>query len=109
MAARYPIPKRVLERPPSAELAPNQKDEDSLPPYEVLDAILQLHIEERLPPAAIVERGFDRALVDSVLRRVSIQEYKRQQAAPVLKVTSKAFGLAGRRFPIVERFFGGAS
>ncbi len=108
LARRYPIPARVLERPPSAELAPDQKDEDSLPPYPVLDAILRHHIEGRLTPEQIVARGFERAVVTDVLKRVSIQEYKRQQAAPVLKVTAKAFGLGGRRFPIVESFYGGA-
>jgi NAD+ synthetase len=109
LARRYPaIPRRVLERPPSAELRPDQKDEDTLPPYDVLDAILHAHVEERLRPEEIVARGFDRAVVDRVLRTVSATEYKRQQAAPVLKVTAKAFGWGGRRFPIVERFRGGA-
>jgi NH3-dependent NAD+ synthetase len=103
------MPARILERPPSAELAPDQVDQDSLPPYDVLDAILRLHLEERLRPAEIAARGFDRAVVDRILRTVSRTEFKRQQAAPVLKVTGKAFGLGGRRFPIVERFDGGAS
>jgi len=100
------IPPRVLERPPSAELRPNQVDQDTLPPYDVLDAVLHLHLEQRKRPEEIVERGFDAAVVERILRGVSISEYKRQQAAPVLKVSSKAFDL-GRRFPIVERFFGG--
>jgi len=109
LARRYPqVPERVLTRPPSAELAPDQKDEDTLPPYGVLDEVLRLHLEERLRPAEIVARGFDADVVRRVLRRVAMQEYKRQQASPVLKVTKKAFGLAGRRFPIVERFHGGA-
>ncbi|MDH3592879.1 MAG: NAD+ synthase, partial [Planctomycetota bacterium] len=81
LARRYPIPERVLTRAPSAELAPNQTDQDSLPPYEVLDAILKAHLEERLRPADIVARGFDEATVHRVLKRVSVQEYKRQQAA----------------------------
>ena len=102
------IPPRVIERPPTAELRPDQTDQDSLPPYDVLDGILRLHIERRLRPAEIVERGFDAAIVDRVLRTVSISEYKRQQAAPVLKVSSKAFDL-GRRFPIVESHRGGTT
>jgi NAD+ synthetase len=109
LARRYPIPERVLARPPSAELRPNQTDQDTLPPYDVLDGILHAHLEERLRPEEIAARGYDRALVDRVLRTVSLMEYKRQQAAPVLKVTAKAFGWGGRRFPIVERFRGGAS
>ncbi len=109
LARRYPaIPERVLTRPPSAELRPDQTDQDSLPPYEVLDEILRLHLEERLRPREICARGFDEAVVGRIVRAVSLQEYKRQQAAPVLKVTGKAFGLGGRRFPIVERFLGGA-
>jgi NAD+ synthetase len=100
------IPERVIERPPSAELRPDQTDQDSLPPYEVLDPILKLHVEERLRPQEIVERGFDTAIVERILRGVATSEYKRQQAAPVLKVSAKAFDL-GRRFPIVERFGGG--
>ncbi|MHC4939432.1 MAG: NAD+ synthase [Planctomycetota bacterium] len=100
------IPQRVLDRPPSAELRPDQTDQDTLPPYEVLDPILKLHLEERLRPDEIVERGFDARTVERILRGVSVSEYKRQQAAPVLKVSRKAFDL-GRRFPIVERFRGG--
>jgi len=109
LARRYTLPARVLERPPSAELRPDQTDQDTLPPYDVLDNILRAHVEERLRPEEIVERGHDRATVTRVLRAVARAEYKRQQASPVLKVTSKAFGLGGRRFPIVERFDGGAS
>ncbi|MEM8884937.1 MAG: NAD+ synthase [Planctomycetota bacterium] len=102
------IPRRVLERPPSAELRPDQTDQDSLPPYEVLDPILRLHLEERRRAEEIVAAGFDEAVVQRVLRGVSISEYKRQQAAPVLKVSRKAFDL-GRRYPIVERFRGGTA
>jgi NAD+ synthetase len=109
LARRYPIPERVLTRAPSAELRPDQTDQDTLPPYDVLDGILHAHVEERLRPEEIVARGYDRDVVDRVLRTVSLMEYKRQQAAPVLKVTAKAFGWGGRRFPIVERFRGGAS
>jgi NAD+ synthase (glutamine-hydrolysing) len=109
LARRYPeIPERVLTRPPSAELKPDQTDQDTLPPYDVLDGILHAHVEERLRPEEIVARGYDREVVARVLRTVSAMEYKRQQAAPVLKVTAKAFGWGGRRFPIVERFRGGA-
>lgn len=109
LARRYPaIPERVLTRAPSAELRPDQTDQDTLPPYDVLDAILHAHVEERLRPEEICARGFDPEVVKRVLRTVSLMEYKRQQAAPVLKVTAKAFGWGGRRFPIVERFRGGA-
>jgi len=109
LARRYPVvPERVLTRPPSAELRPDQTDQDTLPPYDVLDGILHAHVEERLRPDEIVARGYDPGMVARVLRTVSAMEYKRQQAAPVLKVTAKAFGWGGRRFPIVERFRGGA-
>jgi len=107
LAHNYDLPPRVLERPPTAELRPDQTDQDTLPPYEVLDAILALHLEQRLRPEAIVEHGFDAGLVRRVLRTVARMEFKRQQGAPVLKLGPKAFGL-GRRFPIVERFSGGA-
>ena len=101
------IPALVFERPPSAELRPDQTDQDTLPPYEQLDEILRLHLEARRSPAEIAaEGGFDRALVERVLKTVAANEYKRQQGAPVIKVSSKAFGY-GRRFPIVERFRGG--
>ncbi|MHC4548703.1 MAG: NAD+ synthase [Planctomycetota bacterium] len=108
LARRHDMPQRILERAPTAELRPGQTDQDSLPPYEVLDGILRCHLEERLRPDEIVARGYDRATVGRVLRTVAEMEYKRQQASPVLKVTSKAFGL-GRRFPIVERFRGGVA
>jgi len=108
LAREYPqIPERSVTRAPTAELAPGQVDQDSLPPYEVLDGILRLSMEERMRPQEIVAAGFDRATVERVLRTVSRTEYKRQQASPVLKLTEKAFGL-GRRFPIVERFEGGS-
>jgi len=86
-------------------LRPNQKDSDSLPPYETLDAILRLYVEEYLPPRQIAdELGLPLELVRDVVNKVDRNEYKRQQAAPGLKVTSKAFGM-GRRFPIAQRFF----
>jgi NAD+ synthetase len=101
------IPEFVFEKPPSAELRPDQKDSDSLPPYEVLDAILRLYVEDMLSPAEIAcELNVPPDLVQDVARKVDRNEYKRQQAAPGLKVTSKAFGI-GRRFPIAQRYFEG--
>jgi NAD+ synthetase len=100
---REVIPYAILEKPPSAELRPDQKDTDSLPPYEVLDPILEAYVERYEPPERIAaENGFDLALVQQVVRLVERSEYKRQQAAPVLKVTSKSFGM-GRRFPIAVK------
>ncbi len=97
------IPAAILEKPPSAELRPGQKDIDSLPPYEVLDPILEAYVERYETPEAIAaEHGFDLELVRSVVKLVERSEYKRQQAAPVLKVTEKAFGM-GRRFPIAVK------
>ena len=102
---RGAVPARVFEKPPSAELRPNQKDTDSLPPYEVLDAILKGYIEEFESPAEIAAKNsVPLELVRQVCQHVDRNEYKRQQAAPGLKVTSKAFGI-GRRFPIAQRFF----
>jgi NAD+ synthase (glutamine-hydrolysing) len=97
------IPRAILEKPPSAELRPDQKDTDSLPPYDVLDPILEAYVERYEPAEKIArERGFPLELVQQVVRLVERSEYKRQQAAPVLKVTSKSFGL-GRRFPIAVK------
>jgi NAD+ synthase (glutamine-hydrolysing) len=97
------IPGAILEKPPSAELRPGQRDIDSLPPYEVLDPILEAYVERYESPEAIAaEHGFDLELVRSVVKLVERSEYKRQQAAPVLKVTEKAFGM-GRRFPIAVK------
>ncbi len=101
-AEREVIPDDTLTKPPSAELAPDQKDEDSLPPYPVLDAILQRHIVERWPVEAIVADGHARATVERVVRLVERNEYKRRQAAPVLRVTRKAFG-GGRRVPMARK------
>ena len=95
------IPATVLSRPPSAELRPNQTDQDSLPPYDVLDGILDAAIEKNLAFDDIVAMGYDPAAVRDVLRRIVVNEYKRRQAAPGLKVTSKAFGY-GRRYPIAR-------
>ncbi|HOX02614.1 MAG TPA: NAD+ synthase [Candidatus Paceibacterota bacterium] len=97
------IPTASITKPPSAELRPNQTDQDSLPPYDVLDAILDAYIVEGLSPQAIANRGHDPATVRQVIRLVSRAEFKRRQAAPGLKVTSKAFGV-GRRIPIAQRF-----
>jgi NH3-dependent NAD+ synthetase len=95
------IPQRVITRPPSAELRPDQTDQDSLPPYDVLDAILDGVIEKNLAFDEIVAQGHDPATVKDVLRRILTNEYKRRQAPPGLKVTSKAFGY-GRRYPIAR-------
>jgi NAD+ synthase (glutamine-hydrolysing) len=102
--ANCAIPERVFEKPPSAELRPDQKDTDSLPPYDVLDRILKGYIEDFQSPAEIAEsQELPESLVREICLRVDRNEYKRQQAAPGLKVTSKAFGI-GRRFPIAQRF-----
>jgi len=100
---RRVIPESTLTRAPSAELRPNQKDTDTLPPYEVLDPILDAYIEDRLSTDDIVARGFDRKIVEWVVAAVHKNEYKRKQAAPGIKVTSKAFGV-GRRFPVAARY-----
>ena len=97
------IPKDSLEKPPSAELRPNQKDSDSLPPYDVLDAILEDYVEDSHSAAQIAqERGFDLELVQRVTRMIDRAEYKRQQAAPGIKISAKAFGY-GRRLPIAAK------
>jgi NAD+ synthase (glutamine-hydrolysing) len=97
------IPQRVLTRPPTAELRPDQKDSDSLPPYEVLDPILQAYVEEDRSWADIVALGFDEALVRGVIQMVDRNEYKRRQAPPGVKITPRAFG-RDRRLPITNRF-----
>ncbi|MCX8156462.1 MAG: NAD+ synthase [Verrucomicrobiae bacterium] len=97
------IPQASLTKPPSAELRPNQKDQDSLPPYEVLDAILERYVVQGQTVAEILAAGFAEADVRRVVRLIDLSEYKRRQAAPGLKVTSKAFGM-GRRLPIAQRF-----
>jgi len=97
------VPRSTLEKPPSAELRPDQKDEDSLPPYDVLDEILRAYVENRSSPDEIVAQGFERRTVEEITRLVDRNEYKRKQAAPGLRITTKAFG-PGRRFPIVQRF-----
>ncbi|RYD19212.1 MAG: NAD+ synthase [Verrucomicrobiaceae bacterium] len=99
------IPWNTIDKPPSAELRPDQKDQDTLPPYEVLDGILELYVEHQLSADEIISRGYEEATVRWVQRRVDFNEWKRHQAAPGLRVTSKAFGM-GRRMPIVQRFVG---
>ncbi len=97
------IPRNTIVKPPSAELRPDQKDQDTLPPYDLLDAILALYVEENLSGADIIEKGFDPEIVRWIVRRVDLNEYKREQAAPGLKVTGRAFGM-GRRMPIAQKF-----
>lgn len=99
------IPRAILAKPPSAELAPNQLDQDSLPPYDVLDGILSLYVEDQRGVSEIVAAGFDQALVERVVRLVHGSEHKRWQAAPGLRVTRKAFG-GGRRMPLAHRWRG---
>ena len=96
------IPKSIIEKAPSAELRPNQKDQDSLPPYDLLDKILYLYIEKHEGPKQIVSKGFDKDLVARVLSMVTSAEFKRRQSPPTLKVTSRAFG-SGWRMPIAAR------
>jgi len=100
---REVIPRSTIEKAPSAELKPNQKDQDTLPPYEILDQILQLYVEENLSARDIIARGFDEKTVRWVQRRVDLNEYKREQSALGLKVTSRAFGM-GRKMPIAQRY-----
>jgi NAD+ synthase (glutamine-hydrolysing) len=97
------IPENSLIKPPSAELRPGQKDSDSLPPYDILDPVLYEYIENRKGPKEIIAMGYDKALVERVLRMVNINEFKREQTAPVLRISSKAFGM-GRRMPIVGKY-----
>jgi NAD+ synthase len=99
------VPDRIITKPPSAELRPDQKDEDSLPPYEVLDRILEGYIEDEKSRSDLVEEGFDKATVDRVWRLLHIAEYKRRQAAPAVRLTRRAFG-RDRRYPITNRFNG---
>ena len=99
------IPEATITKPPSAELRPDQKDQDSLPPYEVLDAILERYVVESQSVPEIVTSGFEEATVQRIVRLIDLNEYKRRQAAPGLKVTSKAFGV-GRRIPVAQRYEG---
>ena len=97
------IPIHTIEKPPSAELRPDQKDQDSLPPYDILDGVLKAYVEESRDIDDIIGRGFNEALVKDIIKKVDTNEYKRKQAAPGLKVTSKAFG-TGRRMPLAHRY-----
>ncbi|WP_353481710.1 NAD+ synthase [Haliscomenobacter sp.] len=97
------IPENSISKPPSAELRPDQKDSDSLPDYDILDAVLYNYIERHQGPKELIEMGFDDALVKRVLRMVNVNEFKRHQTAPVLRVSAKAFGM-GRRMPIVGKY-----
>ncbi|HEU4978719.1 MAG TPA: NAD+ synthase, partial [Solirubrobacteraceae bacterium] len=103
--ASNPVPESIVTRAPSAELRPDQRDEDSLPPYEVLDAILQGYVEEDLGAEQLVARGLPREDVERIIRLVDLAEYKRRQNPPGIKVTSKAFG-RDRRVPITNRYRG---
>ena len=96
------IPESTLVRAPTAELRPNQTDQDTLPPYEVLDPILQLIVEEQRSPEEVIARGYPRVTVEGVAKLVAHSEYKRRQAAPGLKVSARAFG-TGRRMPVACR------
>jgi NAD+ synthase (glutamine-hydrolysing) len=98
------IPHDTIAKPPSAELRPNQKDQDSLPPYETLDAILDLYVVRNLSREDIIKKGFEPAIVHDVLNKINFSEYKRRQAAPGLKISARAFGM-GRRIPIAQRFW----
>lgn len=97
------IPQNVIDKPPSAELKPGQVDQDSLPPYEILDAVLEAYIEQNKSVSEIVGMGYTRDVVESVIQKADRAEYKRQQAAPGIRVTSRAFG-PGRRMPIAHRW-----
>ena len=97
------IPANTIEKAPSAELRPGQTDQDSLPPYDQLDAILLGYVEEGLSRRDLIARGFPEAVVGDIVRKVDLNEYKRKQAAPGLKITPLAFGV-GRRIPIVQKY-----
>ena len=98
-----PIPQSSIDKLPSAELRPDQTDQDSLPPYDVLDAVLKGYVEEGLSRRDLVAQGFPEPVVRDVVRKVDLNEYKRKQAAPGLKITPIAFGV-GRRIPIVQKY-----
>ena len=97
------IPQNIIDKPPSAELRPDQKDSDSLPDYEVLDQILFQYIELRKGPQEIVDQGYEKELVNQILKLVNQNEYKRFQTPPILRISPKAFGM-GRRMPIVGKY-----
>jgi NAD+ synthase (glutamine-hydrolysing) len=97
------IPLNTITKPPSAELRPDQKDSDFLPDYDIMDKILELYIEKSQGRSEIIKLGYEAMLVDQVLKLVNLNEYKRHQAPPILRVSKKAFGM-GRRMPIVARY-----
>jgi NAD+ synthase (glutamine-hydrolysing) len=103
MGRTPPIPQSSIDKVPSAELRPDQTDQDSLPPYDVLDAVLKEYVEEGLSRRDLVDQGFSEAIVADIIRKVDLNEYKRKQAAPGLKITPLAFGV-GRRIPIVQKY-----
>jgi NAD+ synthase (glutamine-hydrolysing) len=102
--AKPPVPQAIIDKPPSAELRPNQKDQDSLPPYEVLDEILKLYLFENLSKDEIAARGWDAELAGRIIKTTARAEFKRRQAPPVLKVSPRAFGM-GRRMPIAREVY----
>jgi NAD+ synthase (glutamine-hydrolysing) len=97
------IPQNTISKPPSAELRPNQKDSDSLPEYSILDPILYSYIEMKKSVAEIIDQGFDERVVKKVIRLINLNEYKRYQTPPVLRISTKAFG-PGRKMPLVGRY-----
>jgi NAD+ synthetase len=97
------IPRSIIDKPPSAELRPNQKDQDTLPPYDILDSILKYYLDEGLSKEEILNLDFNNNIVKWIIKSVDRNEYKRRQAAPGLKVTPKAFGI-GRRMPIAAKY-----
>ena len=97
------IPLSTIEKPPSAELRPDQTDQDTLPPYDILDGILKGYVEEGLSRRDLLTQGFAESVVNEIVRKVDLNEYKRKQAAPGLKITPLAFGV-GRRIPIVQKY-----
>ncbi|MFM8713556.1 MAG: NAD+ synthase, partial [Actinomycetota bacterium] len=104
-AGREIIPHAIIEKPPSAELRPDQRDDQSLPPYEVLDAILEMYVEDDMTAGDIIALGHDEALVRRIARLVDLNEYKRRQCAPGVRITTKAFG-KDRRLPITNAYRG---
>lgn len=97
------IPENIIVKPPSAELRPNQKDSDSLPDYDILDRVLYEYIELRKGPKEIIAKGYEPAVVTRILKLVNTNEYKRNQFCPIIRISSKAFGV-GRRMPIVGKY-----
>jgi NAD+ synthase (glutamine-hydrolysing) len=103
LAPKPVIPLRVIEKPPSAELRPHQKDTDTLPPYDLLDPILQAYVEEDQSLEMILKKGFGRKMIQQVIQKVDFNEYKRRQTPPGVKITSRAFG-KDRRLPITNQY-----